>query len=319
MIEATATVASVAHTASEITADLVAELLREQHPDLADLPLTFGARGWDNQLWRLGEDLAVRLPWATQGADELLLKEHTLLPAIAPRLPLQIPVPQRLGQPSARFPRHWIVTTWVPGEPADRAPATRGAEAADTLAAFLTALHRPAPDDAPAGRHRRGGPLADAGEGFAHLLTEATDRGLISDPDVVREVWDDARAAPDWTGPALWLHGDLHPANLLTSDGNFCGVVDFGDMCAGDPACDLAACWILLPDGVSDRFYRGYSPAADAATLRRARGWALWKALACVLIGDAGVHGRPGGKATWGPPAVASLRRLTATRPGGPR
>ena len=102
-------------TATEITADLIAELLREQHPDLADLPLTFSARGWDNQLWRLGEDLAVRLPWATQGADELLLKEHTLLPAIAPRLPVQIPAPQRLGQPSARFPRHWIVTTWVPG------------------------------------------------------------------------------------------------------------------------------------------------------------------------------------------------------------
>jgi hypothetical protein len=83
-----ATVASVADTENEITADLIAELLREQHPDLADLPLTFGARGWDNQLWRLGDDLAVRLPWATQDADELLLKEHTLLPAIAPRLPI---------------------------------------------------------------------------------------------------------------------------------------------------------------------------------------------------------------------------------------
>ncbi|HXZ78135.1 MAG TPA: hypothetical protein VEH31_45675 [Streptosporangiaceae bacterium] len=51
--------------------DLIAELLREQHPDLADLPLAFGARGWD-QLWRLGDDLSVRLPWATQDADELL-------------------------------------------------------------------------------------------------------------------------------------------------------------------------------------------------------------------------------------------------------
>src|SRR5215468_14433 len=86
----------VTDTENEITADLIAALLREQHPDLADLPLTFGARGWDNQLWRLGDDLAVRLPWATQDADELLLKEHTFLPAIAPRLPLQIPVPQRL-------------------------------------------------------------------------------------------------------------------------------------------------------------------------------------------------------------------------------
>jgi aminoglycoside phosphotransferase (APT) family kinase protein len=305
----------VAGTENEITADLVAELLREQHPDLAGLPLTFGARGWDNQLWRLGDDLAVRLPWATQDAGELLLKEHAWLPAIAPRLPLPVPVPQRLGQPSERFPRPWIVTTWVAGEPADRAPATRGAEAADTLAAFLAALHQPAPDDAPAGRHRRGGPLADTGKGFAHFLRATTDRGLVSDPGAIREVWDDALAAPPWPGPALWLHADLHPANLLTADGNFCGVVDFGDMCAGDPACDLAACWILLPDEVIDRFHQSYWPAADAATRRRARGWAVGKALACLLIGDAGVHGRAGGKATWRPPAAAALQRLTATRP----
>jgi aminoglycoside phosphotransferase (APT) family kinase protein len=299
---------------NEITADLVADLLREQHPDLVDLPLTFGARGWDNQLWRLGDDLAVRLPWATQDADELLLKEHTLLPAIAPRLPLPIPVPQRLGKPSERFPRPWLVTTWVAGAPADRAPATRAVEAADTLATFLAALHQPAPDDAPASRNRRGRPLAEIGDGFAHLLKEATERGLISDPDAVREVFDDALAAPDWTGPALWLHADLHPANLLTRGGNFCGVVDFGDMCAGDPAYDLAACWMLLPEGVIDRFHQSYSSAADPATLLRARGWAVTKALVCMLIGDAGVHGRPGGKATWGPPARAALQRLTATR-----
>lgn len=302
------------YAGDEISADLVAGLLREQHPDLAALPLAFGARGWDNQLWRLGDELAVRLPWAIEDAEELLLKEHTLLPAMAPRLPLPIPVPRRLGRPSKRFPRRWIVTTWVAGDPADRAPATRGAEAADALAAFLTALHRPAPDDAPAGRNGRGGPLADVGDGFVRLLKETADRGLVSDPDAVRGVWDDALAAPAWPGPALWLHADLHPANLLTRDGGFCGVVDFGDLCAGDPALDLAAGWILLPDRAIDRFHQGYAPAVDAATLRRARGWAVWRALSCLLIGDAGVHGRPGGKATWGPPAAASLRRLTATR-----
>ncbi len=298
---------------NEITAALIADLLRDQHPDLAGLPLTPGARGWDNQLWRLGDDLAVRLPWATADAGELLLKEHALLPALAPRLPLPVPVPQRLGQPSDRFPRPWIVTTWVAGEPADRAPATRAAEAADTLAAFLTALHHPAPGGAPGGRNRRGGPLAGTDGGFGYLMKEAASHGLIADPRALRAVWDDALAAPEWTGPALWLHADLHPANLLTADGNFCGVVDFGDLCAGDPACDLAAGWMLLPDGAIDRFHQAYSPAADAATLRRARGWALWKALACLLIGDAGVHGRPGGKASWAPPATAALQRLTAS------
>ena len=149
---------------------------------------------------------------------------------------------------------------------------------------------------------------------MADFLQEATERGLIADPDAVREVWDDAVAASDWTGPALWLHGDLHPANLLTRDGNFCGVVYFGDMCAGDPACDLAACWMVLPDGVTDLFHQRYSSATDEATMRRARGWAVVKALACILIGDAGVHRRPGGKATWGPPAAAALQRLTAAR-----
>ncbi|MFG3015693.1 aminoglycoside phosphotransferase family protein [Streptomyces cinerochromogenes] len=309
----------MAPTEIEITADLVRDLLRDHHPDLAGLPLELGARGWDNQLWRLGDDLAVRLPWATLSADALLRKEHEWLPALAPRLPLPVPVPQRLSEPSERFPRPWLVTTWVPGTPADRAPATRAAEAADALAAFLTALHRPAPEGAPTGRDR-GGPLAGHAEGFAQQLASAAELGLVPDPDAVRAVWEDAVTAPDWTGPALWLHGDLHPANVLTADGTFCGVIDFGDLFAGDPACDLAAAWLLLPDGAVDRFHEAYQPAPDPATLRRARGWAVLKALACLHIGEAGVRGRPGGKRTWGPPAHAALRRLTAMvhRPGSP-
>jgi aminoglycoside phosphotransferase (APT) family kinase protein len=300
------------HAEIEITAELVRDLVRDQHPDLADHPVRLGSHGWDNQLWRLGDDLAVRLPWATRTADALLRKEHTWVPMLAPRLPLPIPVPQRIGEPSERFPRPWLITTWIPGTPADLTPVTRAADAAESLATFLTALHQPAPNSAPAGRDR-GGPLADRTEGFAKMLASAAERGLIHDLDAVHTVWRDAVTAPAWTGPALWIHADLHPANVLTADGSFCGVIDFGDLCAGDPACDLAAAWILLPDGATDRFHPAYQPTPDTATLRRARGWALGRALACILIGDAGVHGRPGGKPTWGPPAHASLQRLIAT------
>nr|BFD86846.1 hypothetical protein StreXyl84_62470 [Streptomyces sp. Xyl84] len=299
------------HTEIEITAELVRDLLLDQHPDLAHLPVRLGARGWDNQLWRLGDDLAVRMPYATQDADDLLRKEHAWVPDLAPRLPLPVSVPQRLGEPSARFPRPWIVTTWVPGDAADRAPATRG-EAADVLAAFLTALHQPAPTEAPVGRWR-GGPLADHADGFAKGFASSAELRLIPDPDAVLAIWEDALAAPAWKGPPLWLHGDLHPANVLTAAGTFCGVIDFGDLCAGDPAWDLAAAWILLPDGAADRFHGAYRPTPDTATLRRARGCAVLKALACIHIGDAGVHGRPGGKPTWGPPGRAALRRLIAT------
>jgi aminoglycoside phosphotransferase (APT) family kinase protein len=302
----------VTHTEIEITADLVRNLVRDQHPDLAGHPVRLGARGWANQLWRLGDDLAVRLPWTTPDSDELLRKEHTWVPGLAPRLPLPVPVPQRLGEPSERFPRPWLITTWVPGTAADLAPVTRGVDAAESLAAFLTALHQPAPDGAPA-VHDRGGPLADQSDGVLRGLSAAAERGLIPDPDVLRAVWHDAVTAPAWTGPAVWIHADLHPANVLTADGSLRGVVDFGALCAGDPACDLAAAWSLLPDGAADRFHAAYQPAPDAATLRRARGWALWRSLGGIFIGDAGVRGLPGGKASWGPPARACLQRLIAT------
>ncbi|MFI0723229.1 aminoglycoside phosphotransferase family protein [Streptomyces sp. NPDC021224] len=299
-------------TETDITEDLIRELLREQCPALADRPLALGARGWDNQIWRLGDDLAVRLPWATRSADELLRNEHAWLPGLAPGLPLPVPVPQYLGEPSARFPRTWIVTTWVPGEPADRAPATRPAESADALAAFLTALHRPAPAGAPTGRGR-GGPLSATAGHLDDALSSAAELGLVDAPDALRAVWEDAAAAPEWAGPPMWLHGDLHPANVLTADGTFCGVIDFGDLLAGDPALDLAAAWILLPDGAADRFLDAYRPSPDPATVRRARGHAVLRALMCLHIGDAGDHGRPGGKSSWGPPARAALHRLAAT------
>jgi aminoglycoside phosphotransferase (APT) family kinase protein len=297
------------HAEIEITAELVQDLVRDQHPDLADRRVRLGARGWDNQLWRLGDDLAVRLPWATGAADALLRKEYAWLPHLAPRLPLPVPVPQRLGEPSERFPRPWLITTWVPGTPADRTPITRASDAAESLAAFLTALHQPAPSDAPAGRFR-GGPLADLAEGFAKGLSSATERGLIKDPDAISAVWHDAVTAPRWTGPALWLHGDLHPANVLTADGALCGVIDFGDLCAGDPAYDLSAEWLLLPQDTTDHFYTAYQPIPDAATMRRARGWAMARAVSGILIGD---DRGPGGKPTWGPPAYAALQRLIAT------
>jgi phosphotransferase family enzyme len=148
---------------------------------------------------------------------------------------------------------------------------------------------------------------------YPRHLAETTDPGLVPDPDAVRAVWADAVAAPSWAGPALWLHADLHPANLLTSDGTFCGVIDFGDMCAGDPACNLAACWILLPDSAIGRFHEAYQPlrtprpcAAPAA--------GRWGGPSPASSSETpGIHGRPGGKATWGPPARAALQRLTAT------
>ncbi|MBM9506419.1 aminoglycoside phosphotransferase family protein [Actinacidiphila acididurans] len=281
--------------------DLVRALLRDQHPDLADLELRDVDGGWDNQQFRLGEDLAVRLP-RTERAPALLHTEQTWLPVLAEHLPLPTPTPVRIGKPSNLFQHTWTIARWVEGSPADHAPITR-IEAVETLAGFLRALHHQAPPDAPA-NPSRGIPLAGLpqADGWFEVIADH------ADADAAWEVWEKAVAAPAWPGPPLWLHGDLHPANVVVQDGTLAGVIDFGEMCAGDPATDLSAAWILLPTGAATPFFDAYGHA-DEATLARARGWAVLRALTLIAIGRNGRLGLPGGKPTWEPAGYATLER----------
>ncbi|MFC0112581.1 phosphotransferase [Kibdelosporangium aridum] len=115
----------MADTGIEITADLVRDLLQEQHPDLAGLAIREVAGGWGNRMWRLGDELAVRMQ-RMDPTPELQLKKRRWLPVLAPRLALPVPAPVRFGAPSERFPKHWTVMTWVPGEPLDHTTISRG-------------------------------------------------------------------------------------------------------------------------------------------------------------------------------------------------
>ena len=276
--------------------ELVRTLLKEHHPDLADLELKEVVGGWGNQMWRLGEDLAVRMP-RDHGSPESLRKEHQWMPDLAARLPLPVPTPVRLCEPSDRFPNPWLITTWVHGTPAEHAPISTLA-AADVLADFLLALHVEAPTDAPASDR------CDLPQGLGFPEVQE----YVGRRDELQAVWEDAAAAPAWDGPRLWLHGDLHPANVVVADGTLAGVVDFEEIGTGDPATDLAAAWILLPDGAADRFFERYP--ADEATVRRARGWAVTRALFLIAMGINGEKGVPGGKTHWGPAGQAALERL---------
>jgi aminoglycoside phosphotransferase (APT) family kinase protein len=262
--------------------------------------------GWDHQLWRLGDDLAVRLP-RTERAPDLVRKEYRWLPVLAPRLPLPVPVPLQIGEPCARFPKPWTIVAWVHGSPCDAVGIRRVDHAADALAAFLRALHQDAPADAPANLNWGDAVLGDLTGGF-----EARFQAMDTDENArVREVWADAVAAPGWEGPPTWVHTDLHPANVVVDDGTIAGVVDFGDLCAGDPAIDLAAAWLLLPPDAAARFLAAYG-SADEPMVRRARGWAVLKALGLIDIGRAWERGLPGGKRTWGPAGRRAVESLAA-------
>jgi aminoglycoside phosphotransferase (APT) family kinase protein len=263
-----------------ITPELVSRLVAAQFPRWADLPVTpVELDGWDNTTFRLGEDLAVRLPsadWYVAQVD----KEHRWLPILAPQLPLPIPRPLAKGIPGSGFPRPWSVYRWLAGQYATMDRVRDLSRFATDLADFLAALYRIDPADGPEpGENNffRGGPLTiydtETREAISALKAEIDTAGAT-------EVWDAALAAT-WHGPAVWIHGDVTAANLLVVDGRLSAVVDFGCSAVGDPACDLTMAWTFFSGDSREVFRNGLS--LDESTWARGRGWALWKALITLV------------------------------------
>jgi aminoglycoside phosphotransferase (APT) family kinase protein len=263
---------SASRPADEVRTDvpLVRRLVAAQFPQWAGLPVEpAGAAGFDNAIFRLGTDLAVRLPRRQFGADHLE-REYRWLPVVGPRLPLAVPVPLGKGEPGEGYPWPWMVCSWLPGEIAALTPVADPGRAAVTLARFVAALRALDPAGAPPS-DLRSIPLA-AHDDVIRAAADALRGRLDTAPALA--VWQESLAAPPWTGQPVWLHGDLHAANLLVSHGEMSGVIDFGLVGLGDPACDLMAAWTCLDLPAGRRIFRQALPADDA-TWSRARGWAL--------------------------------------------
>ena len=266
----------------EIDEPLVRSLLEDQARDLAGLPLREVAYGWDNVIYRLGDDLTVRLPRRAVAAV-LIEHEQRWLPELAPALPVPIPAPVVAGVPALGYPWHWSVTPWFDGDSALRAPPSDAGAAAVALGRFVRALHRTAPEDAP---HNpvRGVPLAQRRPLFDDAVARAGRAGLVDEAHV-RALWAELEATPPWPGAPVWLHGDLHPGNIVVAHGRVAAVIDFGDINAGDPATDLAVAWMLF-DGSARTRFRAEAGAPDEDTWSRARAWALAIGLACMTNSD---------------------------------
>jgi aminoglycoside phosphotransferase (APT) family kinase protein len=262
-----------------IDSSLVRALLQEQRPDLADLPLVELANGWDNVVYRLGSDLTVRMP-RRLAAVELIENEQRWLPILAERLPLPIPAPVWSGRPGCNYPWKWSVCPWLPGETAAVSPPADVMDAARSLGGFLAALHVAAPADAPVNPFR-GIPLEQRTDRM-HAAVETL--GAIIDGPAVVALWAQLVTVPAST-TAVWVHGDLHPANILVNEGKISGVIDFGDITSGDRATDLAVAWMLFP-AEARQVFRQAADALDAATWARSRAWAIALSLA-YLVGSA--------------------------------
>lgn len=267
----------------EVDAGLVEALLGDQLPDLVGA-VRVVASGWDNVVARVGDDLCVRVPRRALAAP-LVQHEADWLPRLAPGLPVDVPAAVAVGAPGPRYPWTWLVCPWFEGRPLAAVAVGERTAVAAQLGGFVAALHQPAPDDAPVSPWR-GTPLAEVEPRVLERLGQVP----AADAATLAQAWRRSAGSPPYEGPPVWLHGDLHPLNLLADHATEPGlraVIDWGDLCRGDPATDLAIAWL----GFDERGRTAFRTAAAARhppgdpVWERARGWAV--SLGLVFLLDA--------------------------------
>ena len=276
--------------ADEVSVDdaLVRRLVADQHPTWGDLAVRrISSTGTDHAVFRLGDDLVIRLP-RVEWAEQQVARELAWLPALAARLPVDVPVPVAVGEPDHGYPFRWLVSPWVPGHDLLAGLAGGGGDGdwvplARDLAGFLCSLQAIDADGAPV-PGKRGRDLARHDQvvraGIARLADELDAAQAVT-------VWEAALAAEPWPGPPVWVHGDLLPGNLLIADGRLSGVIDWSATGAGDPACELMVAWSLPADARAQLradldIDIDIDIDIDDATWARARGWVIEQAVAFI-------------------------------------
>jgi aminoglycoside phosphotransferase (APT) family kinase protein len=280
--------------AAEVAIDeaLVRRLLADQAsmiPDAAARPLVRVAAGWDSEIWRLGDDLAVRLPRRALAAP-LVLNEHRSLAVLGPAIEatgVRVPAPLVHGAAGELFPWPWSVVPWIGGTRGMEVPRSVRAGWAEALAAALAALHLPAPPDHPV-NPVRGRPLATRADVFAERLAALAAARSVSAREVaaLAAAWAEGVTAAAWSRPPVWIHGDLHPGNLVAEGARLVGIIDFGDVTGGDPAYDLAVAWLAFDRAGRARFVAACGDRYDRSTWTRARAWASAVAVLLLMHSD---------------------------------
>lgn len=286
---------------------LVRALLADQFPQLEARSLRLLGEGFDNSVWMIDEDWAFRFPRRAQAAP-LVDRELFVLPRVAPLVTAPVPVPAFVGQESELFQRPFFGHRLVPGvEPADASLTDADRIRLGTgIGRFLRALHAPqtrAAVDAertlPVDPNRRADmPFrVEKARGWLDRLPDLAHRHrseaerILADADLL-----------DATSNEVLVHGDLHVRHVLVDEGELSGVIDWGDVCLGDPAIDLQFIWSVVPPDSRDAVLDEYGAVGDEARLR-ARVLAIM--LSAVLI----LYARHEGNTALERESVAGLER----------
>ncbi len=253
-----------------LDASAAVRLISEQFPELSGRDIRqLTGKGTDNHIFRIGDDLCARFPkapWAAQTAG----REAAALSLFA-NAPLPVPSVYGLGKSAEGYPHAWSVLSWLPGEVLEDSALLDPEGEALRLAEFFRFVRSLPADPAfcfSAVNNSRGAPLASRSERFYIALGRLP--GL--DAGFARCLWGHALQA-GLAGDPVWLHGDVHPGNVLVQNGRLAGVIDWGLCGVGDGACDLLTAWAMFDRGPREAFRKALG-ASDSEWLRGA-GWAL--------------------------------------------
>ncbi|MEG0367407.1 MAG: aminoglycoside phosphotransferase family protein [Coprobacillus sp.] len=258
---------------TNITVDIVKQLIHNQFPQWDTLEIyPVEKSGHDNRTFHLGNNMTIRLPSSLEYVAQVE-KELKWLPILQQAISIPISSPLAKGEPETCYPFPWSINCFIEGETVNHNNIDKQTLACE-LDSFLKELQAIDITDAPvAGQHNfyRGGDL--------HVYDAQTQAALIELKDTLpieklNHIWQLALST-QWINRAVWIHGDIAPGNLLVRNNHLCGVIDFGIMGVGDPACDYAMAWTFFDSDTRKEFLK----SLDDETINRARGWALWKAL----------------------------------------
>lgn len=259
---------------TEITTELVKKLVKEQFPQWQELTIyPVEKSGHDNRTYHLGDNMTVRLPSGKDYAAQVE-KEILWLPYLQEHLDYPISKPIAAGKPTSDYPFPWSINLWIEGNTLLECPNIDQKQFAKELARALKKLQAVDCHDGPkAGPHNfyRGGDLKIYHQETLDAVKTLKNRLPVNQ---ILAIWDSC-ISQAYAGENVWVHGDIAPGNILVKNNMFYGIIDFGILGTGDPACDYAMAWTYFDDEAREIFL------ADLPwdMVNRARGWALWKAL----------------------------------------
>jgi aminoglycoside phosphotransferase (APT) family kinase protein len=250
----------------------------EQHPTMRERDPELVGAGYDVEVWRISNDLVVRLPRRTS-AFIFLEREIRHLPSIPRDLPLETPRIEAVGVASELLPGPWFVTQYLSGICGSQAPLSECVRGAVDLGVTLGAIHALSTKNVD-NISARGVAIETRRPYFEgqldHLPTLAA--------TVSRDYFDRAARA-EVDGATVFLHGDVHRSNLMVHHGRPTALIDFGDLGYGDRAGDLGGGIFSVGYEAREEFLRAYGSVSEA-TVARALGWACYIAVRNFSVGD---------------------------------